>query len=114
MLRDRLVSGINHERTQQRLLSEGSTLTLEKALGIALSLESAISQTAVIQSGYMNNKSETQILKVSDKEVKKCYHRDGNHAAKSCPFIDKECFYCHSKGHTSKVCRKKAKPNKVK
>ena len=114
MLRDRLVCRINHERTQQCLLSEGSTLTLEKALGIALSLELAISQTALIQSGYMNNKSETQILKVSDKEVKKCYRCDGNHAAKSCPFIDKECFYCHNKGHTSKVCRKKAKANKVK
>ena len=68
MLRDRLVCGINHERTQQRLLSGDSTLTLEKALDIALSLESAISQ-----GGYMNNKSETQILKVSNKEVKKCY-----------------------------------------
>ena len=52
---------------------EGSTLTHEKALDIALLLESAINQTAVIQSGYMNNKSETQILKVSNKEVKKCY-----------------------------------------
>ena len=37
--------------------------------------------------GYMNNKSETQILKVSNKEVKKCYQCDGNQAAKSCPFI---------------------------
>ena len=93
------------------MLSEDSTLSREKPLDIALSLESAISETAVIQSGYMNNKSETQILKVSDKEVQKCC--DGNHAAKSSPFIDKECFYCHNKGHTSKVFRKKAKTNKV-
>ena len=63
MSRDRLVCGINHEKIQQCLLSE--------ALDIALSLESTISQTAVIQSGYMNHKSETQILKVSNKEVKK-------------------------------------------
>ena len=73
MLRGRLVYCINHERIQQRLLSEGSSPSLQKALDIALSLELAISQTAVIQSGYMNHKSETQILKVSDKEVKKCY-----------------------------------------
>ena len=111
MLRGRLVCSINHER---HLFSEGSILTLEKPLDIALSLESAISQTAFIQGGYMNNKSKTQILKVSYKEVKKCYWCDGNHAAKSCPFIDKKCFYCHNKGHTSKVCRKKAKANKVK
>ena len=114
MLRDRLVCGINHERTQQRLLSGGSTLPLEKALDIALSLKSAISQTSVIQGGYMNNKSETQILKVSDKEVKKCYRCDGNHAAKSCPFINKECFIVTTKVNTSKVCRKKAQANKVK
>ena len=113
MLRDRLVCGITHEKTQ-RLLSEGSTQTVEKALDIALSLKLAISQTAVIQSGYINNKSETQILKVSNKEVKKCYRCDGNHAGKSCPFIDKECFYFQIKGHTSKLCHKKAKANKVK
>ena len=96
------------------MLSESSTLTLEKTLDIALSLESAISQTALIQSGYMNNTSETQILEVSDKEVKKCYRCDGNHTVKSCPFIDKECFCCHNNGHRRKVCCKKAKANKVK
>ena len=53
MLRGRLVCGINHERNQQHLLHEGSTLYLEKALDIAFSLELAIYQTAVIQSGYM-------------------------------------------------------------
>ena len=30
LLRERLVCGINHKRIQQRLLSEGSTLSLEK------------------------------------------------------------------------------------
>ena len=44
MLRDRLVCGVNHKRTQQRLLGEGASLTLQKALDIALSLESAIRQ----------------------------------------------------------------------
>ena len=111
MLRDRLVCDINHERTQQRLLSKGSTLALEKALDIALSLESAISKTAVIQGEYMYSKTETPILKVNNNEVKKCYRCDRNHLAKSCPFIDKECFYCHNKGHASKVCRKKATAN---
>ena len=36
MLRDRLVSGINRRGTQQRLLSDGSSLTLKKALDISL------------------------------------------------------------------------------
>ena len=33
LLRERLVCGINHKRIQQRLLSEGSTLSLEKIFG---------------------------------------------------------------------------------
>ena len=48
MLRGRLVCGINHERNQQHLLHEGSTLYLEKALEIALSLELAIYQTVCV------------------------------------------------------------------
>ena len=42
MLRDRLVCGIKHDHIQQRLLSEGAERTLEKALQIAQSMESAI------------------------------------------------------------------------
>ena len=48
MLRDRLVCGVNHDRTQQRLLSEGANLTLQKAMDISLSLESAIRQSAIM------------------------------------------------------------------
>ena len=40
MLRDCLVCGVNHDRMQQRLLSEGANLTLQKAMHISLSLES--------------------------------------------------------------------------
>ena len=42
MLRDRIVCGINHEKIQQRLLSEGSLLTLEKTLEIAISIGKAV------------------------------------------------------------------------
>ena len=88
---------VMHEWNQQYLLSEGSRLTLEKALDIALSLESVISQTAVIRSGNMNSITEKTIVKVSNIKVKKCYQCDHNHVVKSCPFTDKECFYCPNK-----------------
>ena len=45
MLSDRLVCGINDERIQRRLLSEGAMLTLEKAIDI----ESSSRQSALIQ-----------------------------------------------------------------
>ena len=52
VLRDRLVCGINHDCTQQRLLSEGGNLSLQKAMDISLSLESVIKQAAVIQNEF--------------------------------------------------------------
>ena len=40
---------------------------------------------------------------------KKCYRCSGTkHTAQNCPFKEAECFYCHLKGHTIQVCRKKA------
>ena len=51
-LRDRLVCGINHDCTQQRLLNEGANLSLQKSIDITLSLESAINQAVVIQNEF--------------------------------------------------------------
>ena len=42
MLRDRLVCGVNHSQIQQKLLNEGSSLMLEKAISIAISTKVAI------------------------------------------------------------------------
>ena len=47
MLRDQLVCGLKHERVQQRLLSGGDTLTLEKAIDMVQALESVIKRTIV-------------------------------------------------------------------
>ena len=52
MLGDRLVCGINHDRTQQRFLSERANLSLQKAMDISLSLESAIKQAAAMQNEF--------------------------------------------------------------
>ena len=40
MLHERLVFGIQHERIQQQLLSEGDSLTLKKALDTAAVISS--------------------------------------------------------------------------
>ena len=75
MLRDRLVCGINHDRTQQRLLSEGASLSLEKAIDISLSLESAIKQAAVIQSECKPPSEAVSKIeqKISRSQVTKCF-----------------------------------------
>ena len=48
MLQNRLVYGTNHNQIQQKLLSEGLSLTLERALSIAISVKSAINQLSLI------------------------------------------------------------------
>ena len=113
ILQDRLVCGVNHDRTQQRLLSEGATLTLQKAMDVSLSLESAIKQSAIMQneSNAAESVSKTDTKTSPKNQYGKCYRCAGQHNPKVCPFIDKECFFCKNKGHTSKVCRKKAKSN---
>ena len=41
-----------------------------------------------------------------------CYHCYGNHKPETCRFKENECFYCKTKGHTTKVCCKKQKSAK--
>ena len=49
-LRDRLVCGTNNKKIQQRLLSEGCTLTFVHALQLALALESTEESSSTITS----------------------------------------------------------------
>ena len=48
MMRDRLVCGISGCQIQHRFLSEGTGLTLKKAVGISLSIEGAAHQAELI------------------------------------------------------------------
>ena len=109
MLRDRLVCGINHDRTQQRLLSKGATLTLQKALDIWLSLKSAIQQSAIMHKDLRPKQEVVAKVEKKPNSRSKCYRCDGQHSAKVCLFIEEQCFYCENKGHTLKVCQKKVK-----
>ena len=48
MLWNRLVCGVNHCQIREKLFSEGSSLTFEKVLSIAISIEAAIKQSLLI------------------------------------------------------------------
>ena len=117
MLRDKLLCGVNHNQIQQKLLSEGLPLTQEKALGIAISVESAISQSSLInqyqQQAPVSREEPTNILKTTESEPDKSYnHFNGNHKPETCQFKDKECSYCKFKDQNIKVHRKKLKNTK--
>ena len=116
MIRDRLVCGVNHKKIQQRLLSEGRTLTLERAQELALSIESAekdSSEMTSVQSTQPTNLESTsfnEVNKLSTDNARSlnCFRCGGvRHSPNDCMFKDRECFFCKSKGHTMKVCRKR-------
>ena len=80
MIRDRLVCGVNHRKIQQRLLSEGRTLTFEKAQEIALSIEAAerdsseiSTNTQAIEKNIEATKSEhfNEINKMAEDNARK-------------------------------------------
>ena len=83
MLRDWLICGINNERNEQLLLSESSSLKLQKTLDIiTLWLQFTITQAAVIQDSNTENHRESEdklILKEVESKRKKCYNCGGKH-----------------------------------
>ncbi|XP_048590142.1 uncharacterized protein K02A2.6-like [Nematostella vectensis] len=116
MLRDRLVSGINNERIQRRLLSE-ENLTFKKAYDIASSMETTAQHMADLQSAPSTlSSTSASVKKVSSSplprsksENKECYRCGKNHHPSKCRFKEATCHYCKKKGHIVAKCLKKAK-----
>lgn len=105
-LRDRLVCGMHCQGTQKRLLSE-KDLTLEKALAIAVSMETATRDALELQKKSVD--SGLHRLTMNDAKSRKCY-RCGktSHDANDCWFKDKTCRKCNRPGHIERVCRQKS------
>lgn len=103
-LRDRFVCGLKTESTQKRLLTEAA-LTFQKAVEIAVSME-----TATRESQQLSGSLKVNAMSLQEQGGSKCY-RCGrtNHSENDCYFKEQQCHNCGKKGHISKVCRIKAK-----
>ena len=119
MLRDRLVVGINNINIQRKLLGEVE-LTLEKAVNIAVGMETATREAAEMSGASeihgveVSGASEIHGVEVDRTHREKCFRcGDTRHKAPSCFYKDKECFLCKKKGHIAKVCasKKRSKPS---
>ena len=110
MSRDRLVCGINHDCMQQRLLNEEANLSSQKAIGISLSLESAIKQAVAIQNEFkLPNEAVSKIEQKTSlrNQSAKCFRCDNLHNLKSRSFINKEIFFAKIRDTHSKLAEKK-------
>lgn len=95
-LRNQLTCGLKEKRIRDRLLEE-KNLTLERAIEIAISLESTAEESKEV------NEVKT---KIANKKPLKCYRCGGPHYPNQCSFIDAECSYCKKKGHIRRACMK--------
>ena len=121
MLRDRLVCGINDQKTQRRLLAE-ATLTYEKAFTLAQALEAADKSAKELEKASGIHAVFPQFrpphatttrppqTTTSRPHERKCYRCGGtNHASSECRFKDSDCLNCGKKGHIARVCRSRGK-----
>ena len=96
-------------REQRRLLAEPS-LTLDKAIKIALAMESADRNAKDLQKPQpvhvLKNQSPSRVSGWSSRTAE-CYHCGGAHLATDCNFKDSESRWCKKKGHIVRVCRSK-------
>ncbi len=112
-LRDRVVCGIRDENTQKRLLSE-ATLTLNSAVDLAQSLESAGEQVKKLKetsqaiagpvfnvkpTGSANSYS-TNPTPSAGKSRTTCYRCGRKHPGTPCRFKDTTCHRCGKVGHS--------------
>lgn len=130
MVRDRIVCGTKHSKVKSKLLSEGSDLSLEKAIDIARSFEINQRQLSDMSSSskedpninalrkskpYKPRKPESQPVKPkqdfkpSAKPKQKTCTRCGyNHTGQQkCHALGKTCTKCKRKNHLAKMCMTK-------
>lgn len=122
MVRDRIVFGTNSPHVREKLLSQGRTLTLEKAIDIARSYELAQSQLKAMTNdnhevhAIRRKGAKPQNLPRTSKasesfrhQNKACMACGRNHDKRTdCPAKGKQCLKCNKFNHFAKVCRSKS------
>lgn len=137
MIRDRIVFGTNSVKVREKLIQEGQTLTLEKAISIAQSHEYSREQLKLMsgQPSTLSSTSDVHSLRTaaaSGHRFQKRRHEGhrgghgkahggrhsdsysqcgncGNRHNKSdiCPAKGRKCNNCHKLNHFAKMCRSK-------
>lgn len=115
-IRDQLVAKTSNHVLRERLLLEGTALTLERALAIANNIEEATKYSLELQSSVasvqnvakrnMPRRTESQLpLPQKQKSCFRCGSSQHLADSKTCKARDKTCSKCGKRGHFQRVCR---------
>ena len=126
MVRDRIVIGCNSKKVREKLIQEGSELSLEKAVEIALTLEMSQTQLKTMEEedSKIHAVKVNQARRQSEKLDKRKHGRPGVeqecgmcgyiHSSKAeCPAKGKKCLICAKLNHFAKVCKSREKRRTV-
>ena len=112
VLRDTFVSGLAHESTRRRLLTEKDDITFTRAAEIASSLETASAQARQMQDKSLSVHSVHRVSERRSTHSRTspivCHRCGGSHIATVCRFVEVKCWACGKTGHIAKVCCSKA------
>jgi hypothetical protein len=101
MVRDRLVFGVSSHKIREKLIHEGSGLTLPKAIDIAHTCE-------LSQSQLKSMSGDTAIKHVQRSESRpyfdSCYFCGQGHYKGKCPAFNSTCGKCKRKHHFTSQC----------
>jgi hypothetical protein len=132
LITSQLVAGIQLDKVRDRLLREGSELSLDKAVNICRSHEvtqkqmklfhgecevdtvnkrrtdNRASQSSAAGEKVFRNKQDKD-EKTERPNVLACRNCGRNHEARKCPAYGKECHKCQKKNHFAKMCHSESK-----
>lgn len=113
-LRDRLVCGMHNESVQRRLLTE-KDLTLQKALELAIAMETASKDAMQLQKKVSTEAHSVNKFTAKSAKANACFRcGKGSHDQADCWFRDKNCMKCNRKGHIQRMCKTKGNEEKQK
>ena len=109
LVRDWLVFGVKNARIRERLLSEGATLTLARAVECSRAIETVQETQALMlnEQTQIPIKQEVEVVQ-RQKNSPACYFCGGPYSrSHKCPAKGKQCSKCRKMNHFAKMCKSK-------
>jgi len=116
-MRNRLVSGVKDDKRKNRLLSESTKLTWDRAVEIGITADVQNNYTDMSRAANVGNDGMS-VQKIDNDHSRgnfmarsrpsfKCFRCLGtNHQPHQCKYKDANCHHCNMKGHIKRACRK--------